>query len=167
MKLVALEPVLDLESRRGAGHDAEPRVPLRTDYGLTGSSRTSAPARVRRADEHRRRPVELAGLGLAARGRSVAEPALGRLSIQKKLPAASFHCGSCLRRSTDTYGARPARLATTAISSDGSTGLAICIWNPAKTERVRSSDRAYAVSATAGMLPPRSGPSALTRRISE
>ena len=150
MKLVALEPVLDLESRRGAGHDAEPRVPLRTDYGLTGSSRTSAPARVRRADEHRRRPVELAGLGLAARGRSVAEPALGRLSIQKKLPAASFHCGSCLRRSTDTYGARPARLATTAISSDGSTGLAICIWNPAKTERVRSSDRAYAVNAATG-----------------
>src|SRR6185312_5011198 len=45
---------------------------------------------------------------------------------------------------------RSTRLATTATSSAGSTGLATCVWNPARSARRLSSDRAKAVRATAG-----------------
>ena len=45
---------------------------------------------------------------------------------------------------------RPTRLATTATSSSGSTGLATWTWNPASMARRRSSERANAVRATAG-----------------
>src|SRR5437016_5178620 len=46
---------------------------------------------------------------------------------------------------------RKARLATTAVSSAGSTGLATWVWKPARSERFRSSGRAKAVRAAAGM----------------
>ena len=46
---------------------------------------------------------------------------------------------------------RQARLATAAVSSAGSTGLAICVWKPARSERLRSSVRAKAVRAAAGI----------------
>src|SRR5262249_29205502 len=45
---------------------------------------------------------------------------------------------------------RSTRLATTATSSSGSTGLATCVWNPASKARRLSSARAKAVRATAG-----------------
>ena len=51
-----------------------------------------------------------------------------------------------------------------ATSSDGSTGFDTCTWKPARSARVRSSERANAVSAIAGILPPRASPSARTRR---
>ena len=66
-----------------------------------------------------------------------------------------------------TYPVRPASPATMAISSAGSTGFATCIWKPASTAFTRSSARAYAVSASDGTWPPRSGPRARTRRMSE
>ncbi len=61
--------------------------------------------------------------------------------------------------------ARPARLATTAASSAVSIGLARWIWKPRCSAITRSSARAYAVSATAGTRPPRSGGKALTFSI--
>ena len=47
--------------------------------------------------------------------------------------------------------ARLTRVATDATSSPGSTGLARCISKPLRSARVRSSDRANAVSAAAGV----------------
>ena len=52
---------------------------------------------------------------------------------------------------------RPETLATVATSSEGSTGFDTCTRKPARRARVRSSERAKAVSAIAGTLPPRSG----------
>ncbi len=49
-----------------------------------------------------------------------------------------------------------------AISSPGSTGLVTWFWKPASIARVRSSRRANAVSAIAGVAPPRSAGSART-----
>ena len=46
---------------------------------------------------------------------------------------------------------RPARLATAAVSSAGSTGLAMCVWKPASKARFLSSVRANAVRAAAGI----------------
>ena len=59
------------------------------------------------------------------------------------------------------------KLAIMAINSAGSTGFATWCWKPAITAFTRSSALAYAVNATAGVSPPRSSPSARTRRISE
>ena len=47
------------------------------------------------------------------------------------------------------------QLATVATSSEGSTGFDTCTRKPARSARVRSSERANAVSAIAGILPPR------------
>ena len=49
------------------------------------------------------------------------------------------------------------RLATTVMSSAASTGLATWIWKPARRARMRSSARAKAVRATAGVRPPSVG----------
>jgi hypothetical protein len=49
---------------------------------------------------------------------------------------------------------RSPKLEIVATSSAGSIGFARCAWYPARKARVRSSVRAYAVSATAGMTPP-------------
>jgi hypothetical protein len=46
---------------------------------------------------------------------------------------------------------RPARLPIVAASACGSIGLAVGIWKPAIVARVRSSERANAVSAIAGV----------------
>src|SRR6266540_2303567 len=43
------------------------------------------------------------------------------------------------------------RLMITRTSSAGSTGLAMCVWKPAFSARIRSSVRPYAVSATDGV----------------
>src|SRR6185369_13554669 len=65
------------------------------------------------------------------------------------------------------YPARPIRLAMMAISSAGSTGFVTWMLKPARKLRTRSSGRPKAVSATAGTLPPCSGLSARSLRISE
>src|SRR5262249_21219411 len=65
------------------------------------------------------------------------------------------------------HPARPIMLATLAISSAGSTGLVRWMLKPACRLRIRSSGRPKAVSAIAGILPPCSGPSARSFRISE
>ena len=51
----------------------------------------------------------------------------------------------------ESVSARRASVATDATSSPGSTGLARCISNPLRNAFVRSSDRAKAVSAAAGI----------------
>ena len=61
---------------------------------------------------------------------------------------------------------RPARLAMTTTNSPASIGLVTCAWKPDVNARIRSSFLAYAVSATAGIPPPRSGPDALNFPIS-
>lgn len=59
----------------------------------------------------------------------------------------------------------PTRLMQTVSNSAGSTGLATCIWYPARSTLWRSSERAKAVSATAGIFAPDSDGRDRTRRI--
>src|SRR5439155_27240151 len=61
---------------------------------------------------------------------------------------------------------RPARCDTSVTSSEGSKGLARYTWKPARSARVRSAEVAYAVSAAAGVFPPRSASSVRMQRIS-
>ncbi len=75
-------------------------------------------------------------------------------------------CSKISKAPQKAQPARPARLATIVNNSAGSTGFVTCIWKPANTAFIRSSERAYAVKATAGMPPPRSAGSARTCRIS-
>src|SRR5205085_6389015 len=72
------------------------------------------------------------------------------------------------QRVEDDHGVqapRPARLAMTATSSVGSTGLGTWTWYPASSARARSSTRGYAVRATAGIRRPRVASPARTRRM--
>src|SRR6185436_4926311 len=83
---------------------------------------------------------------------------LGRRAERERL-----HPGGEGGRGALAPSAPRARVATTVASSLISTGLATCIWNPARSARRRSSLRANAVSAAAGTRPPRSDGSARTR----
>ena len=79
---------------------------------------------------------------------------LGRPFIVRDV-AMVFSTAFCLRV-FERRQPRPrlARLATIVINSAGSTGLGTCIWKPARIACIRSSERAYAVNANAGVLPP-------------
>jgi len=57
---------------------------------------------------------------------------------------------SCALRYSDPCALRFASEDTATTSSAGSTGLTRCIWNPLCSTFIRSSARAYAVSAAAG-----------------
>src|SRR5262249_61213386 len=75
-----------------------------------------------------------------------------------------WNCSEAYRAETamsshapEGHPARPIMLATLAISSAGSTGLVRWMLKPACRLRIRSSRRPKAVSATAGIFPPRPG----------
>ena len=65
----------------------------------------------------------------------------------------SHHCAPTMPAHVRPY--RPTRSATTSTSSATSKGFARWAWYPASSERFRSSERANAVSASAGMRSPR------------
>src|SRR5207302_4120002 len=93
----------------------------------------------------------------------------GATALARDPPLAPDHGGELVGPAAggSLSAVRPATLATIVTSSLGSTGLGTCMLKPAMSETIRSCARPYAVSATAGVLPPCSEPSARTLRIKE
>ena len=132
-------------------HPAETSPADLVRRGTRGCNR-SARSRPRRA--RRRRGEGTSKVGGIFSGEGSASGAWLTLQIAEPWPSGGglYEAARCFPSPW-----RFVRLLTTATSSFGSAGFDRYIWNPAPRMVKRSSTLAYAVSATAGTAPPRSG----------